>query len=138
MKNSRYILLIGIAILVIFVGYFIFSKETNAPESISDTIIEGNVVEISVDGFSPNEIEIAVGETVSFVNIDSRSHWPASVVHPTHKEYPDNANGCRGTPFDSCQSLKQGDVFSFVFNHKGEWEYHDHLNLALRGKIIVK
>ncbi len=94
-------------------------------------------VEIRADGFYPSELKIKAGETVVFVNKDSKEHWPASDVHPTHTKYPESG-GCIGSAFDSCKGLKQEESYSFTFKEKGTWYYHDHLNPGLKGKIVVE
>ncbi len=95
-----------------------------------------NVVEITSLGFTPQIIEINSGETVVFVNNDNALHWIASNTHPTHGDYPEGG-GCLGSKFDACGGLKQGERFSFTFNQKGVWTYHDHLNSGLVGTIVV-
>lgn len=104
---------------------------------IPPTSTAGNTVEIISSGFSPNTLTINVGDTVTFVNKDSTTHWPASNIHPTHTLYPESG-GCIGSKFDACNSLAQGETFSFTFNEKGSWNYHDHLQPGLTGTIIVK
>ena len=99
--------------------------------------VVGDTVEITASGFDPNTLKVNVGETVTFVNKDSVSHWPASGIHPTHDLYPE-AGGCIGSTFDACGPLKPGESFSFTFNYKGTWTYHDHLNSGLTGTIIVE
>ncbi len=89
------------------------------------------------DGFHPKELAINNGETVIFVNKDTAPHWPASGMHPTHTDYPE-PGGCIGSKFDACGGLNRGESFSFTFTQNGEWEYHDHLNSGLNGRIIVK
>ncbi len=103
----------------------------------------GNVIEITSDGFSPSTLEINKGETVTFINKDSREHWPASAMHPTHRAYPGSDREKCGTSeqnniFDACRDLKAGESYSFTFNEVGSWNYHDHLNTGMFGKIIVK
>ena len=95
------------------------------------------VVEIASSGFSPDTLTINLGETVAFINKDSKASWPASALHPTHNVYPEKG-GCIGSLFDVCRGLEQGQSWSFTFNEKGTWGYHDHLNPSLRGKIIVQ
>jgi len=95
-----------------------------------------NVIEITASGFTPAKLTISSGETVTFVNKDSESHWPASAMHPTHALYPESG-GCISSKFDACKGLSEGETFSFVFNNKGNWPYHDHLIPSLRGSIEV-
>jgi len=112
-------------------------QQTQPIAPTQPTPTTGNTVEITSSGFSPNTLTINAGVTVIFVNKDSRSHWPASAVHPTHTVYPETG-GCIGSKFDACKGLTQGETFSFTFNQKGTWKYHDHLNPGLTGTIIVQ
>jgi plastocyanin len=84
---------------------------------------------ITSSGFIPSTLTIKVGDTVTFVNKDSKPHWPASDPHPTHTNYPG---------FDALRPLKTGESYSFTFTKQGAWGYHDHLNPSLRGTIIVE
>jgi len=96
-----------------------------------------HTVEVTSAGFSPSSLTINAGETVVFVNRDSSPHWPASDVHPTHQAYPE-PGGCIGSKFDACRPLAQGESFSFTFNQRGSWRYHDHLNPSSTGTIVVQ
>jgi len=132
-----YLILILIGILVI-AGCG--SKQSSESDQINDQGVPkpiGNIIEIGSTGFSPNELRVNAGDTVTFVNKDTIEHWPASAVHPTHAVYPE-AGGCIGSKFDACKGLKQGESWSFTFTQKGTWGYHDHLNPDLRGKVIVQ
>jgi len=100
-------------------------------------------VTITSLGFSPNSLTIKVGETVTWTNQDTSPHWPASVIHPFHTNYPgSDINKCgtteESTIFDACDSLSQGDSYSFTFNNAGSWEYHDHFQPGLKGTIVVQ
>lgn len=98
-------------------------------------------VQITADGFNPATIEINAGDTVTWVNMDSVPHRPASAQHPTHLLYPESG-GCIGSRFDSCKDLAQGESWPFQFNQAGEWRYHDHLNCcgpgSKFGAVVVK
>lgn len=104
---------------------------------------KGNVVEITSSGFSPRSLTMSQGVAVTFINRGSALSWPASAVHPTHKIYPgSDINKCATLEekniFDACKGLKQGESYSFTFNEKGSWRYHDHLNPSSTGVIIVE
>ena len=58
-------------------------------------------------------------------------------MHPTHAIYPESG-GCIGSKFDACKGLKEGESWSFTFNEKGTWNYHDHFDVSKFGKIIVE
>ena len=94
-------------------------------------------ITITAEGFSPKTITIKAGDTVTFVNEDSNQHWPASAMHPTHNVYPESG-GCIGSKFDACKGLEQGESFSFTFNEKGSWKYHDHLSVPSTGTVVVE
>ncbi len=113
--------------------------QPNTPETTAGSEI---TVEITEDGFSPKTVSIKAGDTVTFVNRDIVPHWPASAMHPEHTAYPGSDIKKCGTPeqagiFDACKELAQGESFSFTFNEKGSWGYHDHLNPTLWGTINV-
>ena len=93
-------------------------------------------IEMTASGFSPSTLTITAGTTVTFVNSDTKERWPASAVHPTHRVYPESG-GCLGSKFDACRGLAPGESWSFTFNQKGTWRYHDHLTTSLTGTVIV-
>ena len=106
--------------------------------STTTTTLAAKIIEIASTGFSPTTLTIKTGEKVTFVNKDSsRQHWPASAVHPTHVVYPESG-GCIGSKFDACKGLALNEEWSFSFNEKGTWQYHDHLNPSLFGTIVVE
>ncbi len=94
-------------------------------------------------GYLPKEITIKVGDTVTWKNESSQGVWTSSAMHPTHMVYsgtslqehcPDAAN----IYFDECKSSQPGESWSFTFNKKGTWGYHNHVNARHFGKIIVE
>jgi plastocyanin len=102
------------------------SASINELDQLQATSFE---VLITSSGFSPSTLTIKVGDTVTFINKDSNSHWPASDPHPTHTNYPG---------FDALRPLKTGESYSFTFTKQGAWNYHDHLDPSLTGTIIVQ
>ncbi len=116
------------------------TEETEAPPTPPTPAIpetKENTVEITSAGFNPSTVTIKAGDKVTFTNKDTSTHWPASAVHPTHTDYPETG-GCIGSKFDACKGLAQGESWSFTFNEKGSWNYHDHLNPSLKGTIVVE
>lgn len=85
-------------------------------------------VEITKEGFLPNDLTISVGTTVLFVNKDSVPHWPASGVHPTHEI-------CKG--FDALAPVASGGSYSHTFKEAKVCPMHDHINPSIKGKITV-
>ncbi len=108
----------------------------------SNNEVKTHVIEMSANGFSPSELKINSGDIVQFKAIDNSNRWPASNNHPTHTLYPKSGLskcfiGDREGLFDACESVKQGESFTFTFNEVGTWGYHDHLDTGKGGEIIV-
>ena len=115
------------------------TEETPEIETPSAT----HTIEITRDGFNPSTSTISKGDTVNFINKQAIASWPASAVHPTHKVYPgSDINKCdtaeQSDTFDACRRLSQEETFSFTFNERGNWRYHDHLNPTTTGTITVQ
>ncbi len=102
---------------------------TATPDSAQPTPSSQNFEVIFADGaVSPTSLNIKVGDSVTFINNDDRSHWPASGVHPAHQI-------CKG--FDALEGLNEGDTYSFTFNEAKTCPFHDHLNPSINGQITV-
>lgn len=80
------------------------------------------------DGYSPEIIEIKLGDTVVFVNESSRDMWAASDPHPAHTNLP---------TFDQFGFGKPGEQYQYTFDQIGVWQYHDHINPSAIGTITV-
>ncbi len=130
-----------IIVIVVLLGlgwYFYLPSETSVKEgsSIPEASLpaaapssEEMVVEMSASGFSPSSLTLKVGDMVRFVNKDTKNHWPASAVHPTHQCYPG---------FDALQAVAPGASYVFTFNVAKTCGFHDHLNPSLRGSITIQ
>src|SRR3989344_3164350 len=94
----------------------------------SDAHSQTQVIEMTANGFEPQNITIDENSAVIFINKDKQARWPASNIHPTHDIYPQ---------FDPKKSIEIGQSWSFKPKKKGEWKYHDHLLPHLRGVIKV-
>jgi plastocyanin len=93
------------------------AEQQSAPTPKIETV----TVTYTDDGFSPQNIEIARGSTVNFVNKSSMPLWVASDPHPEHTDYPefDTLRGRDGYP-------QMGEDFSYTFEKTGTWKYHSH------------
>ena len=130
---KKYIIIISLGIILLLAAGC--SNQNN--NVIQPSVNKDNTIEITASGFNPSTLTISAGETVTWINRGSSQAWPASAVHPTHKDYPETG-GCIGSKFDACKRLKPGEAYSFTFNQKGDWSYHDHLNSGSIGTIIVQ
>lgn len=88
----------------------------------------GYVIELGEEGFSPQSLQVRVGERVTFKSSLEDGFWPASNIHPTHELYPE---------FDSKGPLLKGETWSFVFEQEGVWRFHDHVHPFHTGTIVV-
>jgi plastocyanin len=159
--ENKMLLVFGIIAAVVIVGAgFLFwnqtpTQPTQQTTGTEEQQITGNqkesqastgetrthIVEMSSTGFSPGVLKIKAGDTVIFKQIDGSKTWPASDFHPTHTIYPGSdirKCGSGDKIFDSCRGLKEGESWSFTFNEKGSWNYHDHLNPKNVGTIVVE
>lgn len=92
--------------------------------------IEGvTVIHMEDDRFDPQGVTIKQYGVVVFENIDTKDHWPASNIHPSHGIYPE---------FDPKKPIKAGESWQFKFEKSGKWKFHDHLYPSLKGTITVE
>lgn len=94
----------------------------------------GATITISTSGaVAPSQVTIAVGQSVTFVNADSRSHDIASDPHPAHTNCPSiHAVGVLGSGQTRLTS---------AFAGTGSCGFHDHNdpdNNTLKGRITIQ
>ena len=102
--------------------------------STGSTGPSGATITITAAGVSPSQVSITVGQSVTFVNNDTRPHEIASDPHPTHGTCPGIEAGI-GTLGAGQTKLTQG------FSTAGTCGYHDHLNsgtASLQGSITIR
>jgi plastocyanin len=104
---------------------------TSAP--MSATVTYGQA------GFTPQQVTIKKGGTVTWTNQGGGTMWVASAQHPTHTTYSgttltQHCDDATDTSFDQC---KNGSSYSFTFNKVGTWAYHNHAQASQFGKVIV-
>jgi len=117
--------------------------KADSMEASSEAAGTAHTVEMSPSGFSPDSLTIKAGDTVTFLAVDGSNRWPASAFHPTHTAYPGSSiQKCstdeKNMIFDSCGVVAEGQSWSFTFDEVGEWNYHDHDDSKVFGKIIVE
>jgi plastocyanin len=94
----------------------------------------GATVTLTAAGLSAKNVTVAVGQTVTFVNNDTRSHEIASNPHPQHGSCPSIESGL-GTIAPGTQKTTHN------FANAGVCSYHDHLddtNPAFQGTITIQ
>ncbi|KKU91109.1 MAG: Plastocyanin [Candidatus Jorgensenbacteria bacterium GW2011_GWA1_48_11] len=110
------------------------TEATTQPSSATQA---ENTVRYTDSGFTPSTLNVKKGETVIFKNESGQGMWTASALHPTHRLYP-TTGGCLGSTFDACAGIQPGNSWSFEFDVAGTWKYHNHLNPAHTGTIVVE
>ena len=94
----------------------------------------GATITLSGTGVNTKAVTVAVGQTVTFINSDSRSHEIASNPHPQHGSCPSIEAGLG--------SIGAGQTkVTHAFANAGTCSYHDHLNdtnTGYQGTITVQ
>jgi plastocyanin len=140
MNKHLLLLIIFSFILLGSLSFWIFIISTRSPQAKNmqkletksyscSKIIEEKEILITKMQYSPSLLTIPRCTKVTFINQDTTDHWPASDIHPTHGIYPE---------FDPKKALKPNEKWSFVFEKKGKWSFHDHLYPTTYGTIEVK
>jgi len=118
-----------ILLIAVVVGLAVFVAVTYWPQN-GVLLSGGTEIVMKNKSYTPKNLRIKVGERVTFTNSDtSEAYWPASNIHPTHEIYSE---------FDPQKPVSAGASWSFVFDKKGEWKYHDHLFPEIVGTIVVE
>ena len=107
---------IGILIIALLIGVVALSgctqNQQNAPP---------NSVLIQNFAFSPNNLTVKAGTTVTWINKDSTAH---TVVSDTGVFQSDNLN--------------TGANYTFTFNKTGTYPYHCGIHPSMTGTIVVQ
>lgn len=105
-----------------------YPQESPSQASDGAAVQEQMVVEVTKDGFSPQNIVISKGQSVIWQNKDTKDHTVDSDTHPTHLIYPPLNLGL----------IRPGQSKSLNFPAAGTYQYHDHLNPSLTGSVAVQ
>ena len=124
------IIVLALGIMLLAAACNKSASPTTTDNSSSQTVQSGTAeIDITSAGFSPAAITVKSGTVVTFKNLDSAQHWPASNPHPTHTDLPG---------FDALKGLATGETYSFTFTQVGTWGFHDHLNpIENHGSVTV-
>ena len=105
------------------------SASNQAPAAVSSSSPEStSVITYTDSGFSPNPINVKVGEAVTFKNVSNSIVQVNSAPHPAHNLYPILNIG----------SINSGESKSITFTSAGTYKYHNHLNASQNGQIVVQ
>lgn len=135
-KGHQYLWFLIVLALVIFTGsVFYFSRDLPSPQQAN--LQEGNgkylgkvyTVYYTSGVFSPTNLQINIGDTVRFLNDGLTPIRVVSDPHPEHDYLPG---------FDSVSEIPPQGIFSYTFNKRGIFDYHNERKPEQRGTIIVK
>lgn len=104
------------------------AMKKEASPSGEDKMMKDVTVNYTATGFDPQEVKVKVGTKVTWVNKSGHAGNVSSAVHPTHQVYPKLNLG----NFDDGESLE------LVFDEKGTFKYHNHLNPTQFGSVVVE
>lgn len=150
-----------VALLVVGAGYLVFKDKVQAPVQNPATTETGNSAALETTnpaagngleqpdvtvtytdaGFSPKNIDVPPGTTVTFVNNSSHGMWVASDVHPSHTQYDGTTlqqHCATHSSFDECKPDGSGASYSFTFEKTGSFTYHNHVRANDTGVVVVK
>jgi plastocyanin len=94
----------------------------------------GATVTMTSSGISPSSVAVSVGQTVTFVNNDTKAHEIASNPHPQHGSCPGIEAGLGVIAAGLSKTTHN-------FGNAGTCGYHDHqddTNVRFQGSIIVQ
>lgn len=90
-----------------------------------ETIVNVN---LTSSGFDPKTVTIKTGTRVIWLNKSGDGATVNSDVHPTHQLYPPLNLG----------EFPNGSSVQLVFDKVGTYKYHNHLNPAQTGTVVVE
>lgn len=112
--KSKYI---GIGVIALLIGIVALSGCTQSSQNIPP-----NTVVIQNFAFSPNNLTVKTGTTVTWINNDSTTHTITS------------DNGA----FQSSGNLNQGAKYTFTFTKAGTYPYHCSIHPNMKGTVVVQ
>jgi plastocyanin len=121
-KPVHWVVLIAtLSAVVLIAGCTSSSQPPVTPAGTQTQVPGGSTVTIQNFAFSPAEITVPKGTTVTWVNEDSVNHQIADDT---------------GTVFTS-ESLPKGATYSFTFDMPGSYPYHCSIHPSMKGTVVV-
>lgn len=128
--NKQVTILVAILVIVVLgvAGYFVLTgqkyggQQTPEPTSQSQpaTPATPNAVTIQNLAFTPNDLSVKVGQTVTWTNMDSFTHTITS-----------------DTGVFNSGNVANGATFSYTFTKAGTFPYHCSIHTSMTGQITV-
>ena len=99
-----------------------------ATEQTETAPVSGNLITYTDSGFSPAQVSVKAGDTVTFKNDSTKSVQVNSAPHPAHTQFPELNIG----------TIATGESKTVTFTTAGIKKYHNHLNPSQNGQIVVE
>ena len=122
-KTKIALLLFTLLILVLYQGC---SKKSDSNNPVSSGTSSSNEILIQGMAFSPADITVSVGTTITWTNKDAVAHTVTSGV-------PGSISG----QFDS-GNISQNGNFKFTFSQTGTFKYFCKIHTSMTGTITVQ
>ncbi len=133
--NTIWVRTAGLGIFILAIGSGCGGSSPTSPSTGGGgTAVSGATITIGSDGsVSPVQVTISVGQSVTFVNNDSRSHSMNSDPHPLHTDCP---------PLNAVSVIAPGQTrASDALTSARTCRYHDHNdpeNAKLMGSVVIR
>lgn len=119
-QYKKLFLLLSIPIVIALIS--IFGLYANQPVALSDEVA---LVEISSTGFMPQTLKVKKGQVVTWTNSEAMPHRL-------------EADADKLESFETTDTLKEGDSYSYIFDKDGMFYYYDPDNpQAFLGTVVV-
>jgi plastocyanin len=130
---SKPMLVAIVAVALVIVGAIGINHKSNNSSSTSNTSsTSSNSNQTTTSGsvgiknmmFTPSQISVNKGATVTWTNDDNTTHTVT-----------DDLNNVGGP---ASGNIEPGSTYSFTFNKTGSFQYHCSIHPSMRGTIVVK
>lgn len=125
-RMARWLTLAAVVLLVGGGSVFWLVRDSNEVVEAAPAA----TVEITADGFSPQTIKVKKGQSIMWVNKDTKPHQVASDPYPTNDALPE---------LNSDEPLAEGESYSATLENAGTFTYHDNLDpVSHQATVIVE
>lgn len=121
---KKILIIVGI-IAILGLAYWYFMKQYQAPTATQTTpsqtqpVVVPNTININNFSFTPDQITVKVGTTVTWINFDSVQHTVVSSLFTS-------------------PVLAQGDSFTYTFKSSGTVNYNCSIHPTMTGQVVVR
>lgn len=135
--SKKNLIVVIVLVIIVGVGAVVWmlrppanQTDNTKPNTTSNTSSSQSTTTITYtdSGFTPSSITVHSGDTITLKNTSSESVQFDSDPHPVHTDDPELNAG----------AVSPGGSTTFTVSTKGTHGYHNHLNPAQQGTIVVE